>query len=57
MAPYEEMKGVPKLSVNNYGEWTRRMRAVFRAKKLWKFLYLYDPANTTTTPATTRRTT
>ena len=57
MAPYEEMKGVPKLSVNNYSEWARRMRAVFRAKKLWKFLYLYDPANTTTTPATTRRTT
>ena len=57
MAPYEETKGVPKLSVNNYSEWARRMRAVFRAKKLWKFLYLYDPANTTTTPATTRRTT
>ena len=53
MAPYEETKGVPKLTANNYSEWARRMRAVFRARKLWKFLYLHDPANT---PSTTRRT-
>ena len=60
MAPYEETKGVPKLTANNYSEWARRMRAVFRAKKLWKFLYLHDPSNTPSTtdaPSTTRRTT
>src|SRR3981081_432866 len=54
MAPYEETKGVPKLTANNYSEWARRMSAVFRAKKLWQFLYLHDPASTM---STTRRTT
>ena len=54
MAPYEETKGVPKLTANNYSEWARRMRAVFRARKLWKFLYLHDPANTPSTRRTTR---
>jgi len=57
MAPYEETKGVLKLTANNYSEWARRMRAVFRARKLWKFLFPHDLAKTLSTTRSTARTT